>query len=223
MRDCGRRCRSPFPTRRTTPAAAPTSSARASRRWCGSDAARAIASSAAISLDRTRSSCARICVRITSSSRRPRRNTTSHPAISSHSCSPDLRRRSPVHTYRSSSGALHDTSNPFLSAGIFRKGLVLIASLRDLSHPPPTLTPQSKPMQLTYHPAVFHANDIAQAMAIIMTPEGSTTAERWETETPYLADLIAQELTITAHTLLLDYGCRIGRLAYALIQPHNCR
>ena len=78
-------------------------------------------------------------------------------------------------------------------------------------------------MQLTYHPAVFHANDIAQAMAIIMTPEGSTTAERWETETPYLADLIAQELTITADTLLLDYGCGIGRLAYELIQRHNCR
>ena len=39
-------------------------------------------------------------------------------------------------------------------------------------------------MPLTYHPAVFHVNDIAQAMAVIMTPEGSTTAERWETETP---------------------------------------
>ena len=78
-------------------------------------------------------------------------------------------------------------------------------------------------MQLTYHPAVFNANDIAQAMAIIMTPEGSTTAERWEIETPYLADLIAQELTITADTLLLDYGCGIGRLAYELIKRHNCR
>ena len=73
-------------------------------------------------------------------------------------------------------------------------------------------------MPLTYHPAVFHVNDIAQAMAVIMTPEGSTTAERWEIETPYLADLIAQELTITPDTLLLDYGCGIGRLAYELIQ-----
>ncbi len=78
-------------------------------------------------------------------------------------------------------------------------------------------------MPLTYHPAVFHVNDIAQAMAVIMTPEGSTTAERWETETPYLADLIGQELTITPDTLLLDYGCGIGRLAYELIQRHNCR
>lgn len=78
-------------------------------------------------------------------------------------------------------------------------------------------------MQLTYHPAVFQVNDIAQAMAIIMTPEGSTTAERWEIETPYLADLIVQELTITADTLLLDYGCGIGRLAHELINRHNCR
>jgi len=60
-------------------------------------------------------------------------------------------------------------------------------------------------MPLTYHPAVFHVNDIAQAMAVIMTPEGSTTAERWEIETPYLADLIAQELTITPDTLSVVY------------------
>ena len=78
-------------------------------------------------------------------------------------------------------------------------------------------------MQLTYHPAVFHVNDIPQAMSVIMTPEGSTTEERWQIETPYLADLIAQQVTITPDTLLLDYGCGIGRLAFELIQRHNCR
>ena len=30
-------------------------------------------------------------------------------------------------------------------------------------------------------------------------------------------------MTITPDTLLLDYGCGIGRLAYELIQRHNCR
>ena len=78
-------------------------------------------------------------------------------------------------------------------------------------------------MQPTYDPRVFNVNDIAQAMAIIMTPEGSTTADRWENETPYLADLIAEEFAITADSLLLDYGCGIGRMSHELIKRHNCR
>jgi len=78
-------------------------------------------------------------------------------------------------------------------------------------------------MPLTYNPAVFHVNDIAQAMAIIMTPEGSTTADRWEKETPYMADIIAEQFAITAYSLVLDYGCGIGRMAHELITRHNCR
>jgi hypothetical protein len=48
------------------------------------------------------------------------------------------------------------------------------------------------PMPFTYNPTVFQVNNLAGAMSIILTPEGSTTAQRWETETPYLADLIAE-------------------------------
>src|SRR5688572_17339142 len=78
-------------------------------------------------------------------------------------------------------------------------------------------------MQATYDPRVFNVNDIAQAMSIITTPEGSTTADRWENETPYLADLIAEQFSITADSLLLDYGCGIGRMSHELIKRHNCR
>src|SRR3954453_18577536 len=78
-------------------------------------------------------------------------------------------------------------------------------------------------MHPTYDPRLFNVNDIAQAMAVIMTPEGSTTAERWEIETPYLADRIAQEITIPPDTLWPDYGCGVGRLAHELIKRHNCR
>lgn len=77
-------------------------------------------------------------------------------------------------------------------------------------------------MPLTYNPAVFHVNDIAQAMSIIMTPEGSTTADRWEKETPYMADIIAEQFAITADSLVLDYGCGIGRMSHELIRRHNC-
>ena len=78
-------------------------------------------------------------------------------------------------------------------------------------------------MPLTYNPAVFHVNDLAQAMSIILTPEGSTTADRWEKETPYLADLIAEQFVLQPDSLVLDYGCGIGRLAHELIRRHDCR
>ena len=78
-------------------------------------------------------------------------------------------------------------------------------------------------MALTYNPSVFHVNDIPQAMSIIMTPEGSTTADRWEKETPYMADLIAEQCAVTEDSLLLDYGCGIGRMSHELIKRHNCR
>lgn len=77
--------------------------------------------------------------------------------------------------------------------------------------------------QPTYNPHVFTVNDIPQAMSIIVTPEGSSTAERWEKETPYLADLIGQHVALTADSLVLDYGCGIGRMAHELIKRHNCR
>ena len=77
-------------------------------------------------------------------------------------------------------------------------------------------------MLLTYHPGVFDVNDIAQAMGIILTPEGSTTEERWQTETPYVADLIEASIEITDQTILVDYGCGIGRMAKELIIRRGC-
>jgi cyclopropane fatty-acyl-phospholipid synthase-like methyltransferase len=78
-------------------------------------------------------------------------------------------------------------------------------------------------MKVTYNPAVFDANDISQAMAIILTPEGSTTEERWQTETPYVCDLIAKSLEIGPSSFVLDYGCGLGRIAKELIVRHGCR
>ena len=71
-------------------------------------------------------------------------------------------------------------------------------------------------MAFAYDPSVFNVSDMNQAMRIIMTAENSTTEERWRTETPYIADLIGQKISITRDTLLLDYGCGIGRVAKEL-------
>ena len=78
-------------------------------------------------------------------------------------------------------------------------------------------------MLLTYNPDVFDVNDIAQAKRVILTAEeGSTTEERWQTETPYVADLIEASIEITDQTILVDYGCGVGRMAKELIIRRGC-
>lgn len=78
-------------------------------------------------------------------------------------------------------------------------------------------------MKLTYNPQIFAVGNMAEAMNVILTPEGMTTAERWQAETPYLADLIGRRIAITPDTVLIDYGCGIGRVAKELIARHGCR
>jgi SAM-dependent methyltransferase len=81
----------------------------------------------------------------------------------------------------------------------------------------------SPTLELTYNPAVFDVADIPAAKRIILTPEGVPTEQRWRVETPYVADLIAKCLALTSHTLLVDYGCGIGRISKELIARHGCR
>jgi SAM-dependent methyltransferase len=77
-------------------------------------------------------------------------------------------------------------------------------------------------MTLTYQPNVFAVQDIPQAMKIILTAEDSTTEERWANETAYLADMIRQQVELDSSTLLLDYGCGIGRVAKELLGRCGC-
>lgn len=76
---------------------------------------------------------------------------------------------------------------------------------------------------VTYFPGVFDVATLEEAMRIILTAEDSTTQHRWATETPYLADLITNSINLTDQSLVLDYGCGIGRMAKALIDRHGCR
>lgn len=78
-------------------------------------------------------------------------------------------------------------------------------------------------MPLTYHPELFDARTLKQAREIILTGEGSTTDERWKVETPYICGLIAETITLAAESVVVDYGCGIGRVAKELIARHGCR
>jgi len=77
-------------------------------------------------------------------------------------------------------------------------------------------------MAPTFAPEAFHVLDIPSAMRIILTPEGGTTEQRWRVETPYVADLIAKALAVNPQSVILDYGCGIGRLGKALIDKCGC-
>ncbi|HET6233690.1 MAG TPA: class I SAM-dependent methyltransferase [Acetobacteraceae bacterium] len=78
--------------------------------------------------------------------------------------------------------------------------------------------------RITYDPHVFDAGTVDDAKWIILTPEESATTEhRWATETPYLATLISRCFSLSDKSLVLDYGCGIGRLAKELLARHRCR
>jgi SAM-dependent methyltransferase len=74
-----------------------------------------------------------------------------------------------------------------------------------------------------YRAEVFDVRDLDEAKSIILTPEeGATTDERWEKETPYLVGEIRRRLAPTADSVILDYGCGIGRIARELIRDSGC-
>jgi ubiquinone/menaquinone biosynthesis C-methylase UbiE len=78
-------------------------------------------------------------------------------------------------------------------------------------------------MSHIYDASVFDVTNVDAAKRIILTPENSTTQERWAAETPYLTDLITKHVAIDRNTVLLDYGCGIGRMAKALIDHARCK
>lgn len=74
----------------------------------------------------------------------------------------------------------------------------------------------------TYAPEVFNVRNFEQARQIILTDEDNlNSAERWEREAPYLVELMAG-LGLNADSIVLDYGCGVGRLSRALIDKYGC-
>jgi len=77
-------------------------------------------------------------------------------------------------------------------------------------------------MPIPYDPSCFNVASVAHAKAIILTPDESTTDERWAQETPYLGALIEEHLGVRPRHRVLDYGCGIGRLSKELIERCGC-
>jgi SAM-dependent methyltransferase len=79
-------------------------------------------------------------------------------------------------------------------------------------------------MNLTYNPDIFRVRTIDEAKAIILTAEDMGVEHRWATETPYLISLIREQFpSLGANSMVIDYGCGIGRLSRELIAQTGCR
>lgn len=73
-----------------------------------------------------------------------------------------------------------------------------------------------------YNAGVFEVRSIEEAKRIALTAEDTTTEQRWRVETPYLGAAIAKFLEPGKDSLVLDYGCGIGRMAKELIERCDC-
>jgi tetratricopeptide (TPR) repeat protein len=76
-----------------------------------------------------------------------------------------------------------------------------------------------------YNPNIFDVKNIQEAKNIILTPEsGMQTNERWDKETKYLASDICEYFkTLDENSIVIDYGCGIGRLSKEIIDKIACR
>lgn len=79
-------------------------------------------------------------------------------------------------------------------------------------------------MTAHYYPAIFDAPDLDAAKRIILTDEGpgADTVTRWAHETPYVLELARDACGIGPDSVVLDYGCGVGRMARALIEATGC-
>jgi SAM-dependent methyltransferase len=78
-------------------------------------------------------------------------------------------------------------------------------------------------LSLTYAPQIFEVPNEVAARNIILTPGfGHDTDHRWTTETPYFGAILAGELQPTEQSVVVDFGCGIGRLAKELIARTGC-
>jgi SAM-dependent methyltransferase len=74
-----------------------------------------------------------------------------------------------------------------------------------------------------FQPAFFRQENIELAKSVILSPVvNASTEQRWYQETEYTMDIISKHWKITPETVILDYGCGIGRMAKALIDKFGC-
>ncbi len=79
--------------------------------------------------------------------------------------------------------------------------------------------------KVQYNPKIFDVQTVEDAKKIILTPEaGMGTNERWEKETPFLKDDIGAFFkNLTKESVVIDFGCGIGRVSKEIIAKIGCK
>lgn len=82
----------------------------------------------------------------------------------------------------------------------------------------------SERRERVYDPRIFtQVTDLESAKRIILTPEKEySTDERWKRETPHIADRIQQATALSVSSVVLDYGCGVGRMAREILKRQQC-
>jgi SAM-dependent methyltransferase len=81
----------------------------------------------------------------------------------------------------------------------------------------------------TFDSNAFRVSDIEHARHItvgdLVFEDGSiiTTDERWEIDTQYTLKFITENFSLTEKSVILDYGCGLGRIAKVLIENIGCK
>jgi SAM-dependent methyltransferase len=75
---------------------------------------------------------------------------------------------------------------------------------------------------MSYSPRIFDVTSMDEAKRIILTSRTGQTEERWKKETPYLVSLIDKTIPISSDSIVLDYGCGVGRMSKVLIDKYRC-
>lgn len=76
--------------------------------------------------------------------------------------------------------------------------------------------------EAVYYPQVFNVHSLEYAKSIILRQTGCSVDDRWARETPYLVDKIIEQYDLRPESVVLDYGCGIGRVAKELISATGC-
>jgi cyclopropane fatty-acyl-phospholipid synthase-like methyltransferase len=74
-----------------------------------------------------------------------------------------------------------------------------------------------------YNPDFFIPSDLQNAKEIILTQEDQTVDIRWEKETEWSLKLFDALFEADENSVILDWGCGIGRLSKTLIDRYNCK
>jgi ubiquinone/menaquinone biosynthesis C-methylase UbiE len=72
-----------------------------------------------------------------------------------------------------------------------------------------------------YNPKYFNPSSIEEAKKIILTDE--TIPDQWESETKWTMDFFHEKNLFNEESIVLDWGCGVGRLSKKIIEEYNCK